>query len=427
MNKILTELIKNKKILILGFGREGKSTLRELLKAGGYSKITISDQKEISAELPENVSTVTGEGYLDCLDDYDVVFKSPGVVLKQPADEYKAFVTSEVDVFLEAYKEQVIGVTGTKGKSTTSSLIAHVLNEAGKNVLFAGNIGIPVFDIWEEVKPDSLIVLELSCHQLEYLRVAPHRAVLLNIYEDHLDHYGTREKYAAAKMNIYRKQSEEDCLYVNSEFVPGEEYLGKVIEVSLDEMPFKSFDEFPDATLKGKHNLFNCGFAYLISKDLDIAYDIFASAVGSFKGLPHRLEFLGKRNNVDYYDDSISTTVNSAINAVESIENAGVLLLGGMERNLDYRDLIDYLVSCKLNSLVFMYESGKRMYGMYEEAPKGMEAPKAYLVKDLKEAVICAKKVVEEGKAVILSPAAASYDSFKNFEERGDVYKSLVF
>ena len=428
LRDILKDLINNKKILILGFGREGRSTLREILNVGGYESVTIADQKSVDKELLEGVTTVTGEGYLDCLDDYDVVFKSPGVVLKKPADEYKAYITSEMDVFLKAYGDKVIGITGTKGKSTTSSLIAHVLKEAGREVLFAGNIGVPVFDIADLVKADSVIVLEMSCHQLEFVKYAPKRAVLLNIYEDHLDHYGTREKYAAAKKNIYRKQKEDGILYVLDEFSPEPfEYKGTVNPVNESMAPFSDFSEVEGATLKGRHNVLNCAFAYRVCKEYGVSEETFIKAVGSFKGLPHRLEYIGSLNGVDYYDDSISTTVKSAISAVESIKNAGVLLLGGMERNLEYEELIDFLADSSLDALIFMYASGKRMYDMYLEKTKGKKGPEAILKTDLKEAVETAKNRAKPGRAVILSPAAASYDSFKNFEERGDVYKSLVF
>lgn len=428
MQSVLKKIIDKKKILILGFGREGKSTLREILEAGNYADVTISDMKAISESLPEGIKTITGEGYLDCLEDYDLVFKSPGVVLKKPADEYSCLITSEVDVFMERFGAQTIGITGTKGKSTTSSLIAHILEKAGKDVVFAGNIGIPVFDVWKRVTENSVVVLELSCHQLEYLQYAPHRAVLLNIYEDHLDHYGSREKYALAKMNIYKKQEEGDFLYVTEDFAPkSREYKGNIVPVAVTDAPFSDFEDIPGASLRGKHNVLNSAFAYVVTKEFGVSEDIFISALTDFKGLHHRLEYLGNKDGIDYYDDSISTTVQSAISAVESIKNAGVLLLGGMERNLEYEELIEYLYGSKLDLVVFMYASGERMYKMYTEGLGGDGAPGAKLCKNLKEAVDFAKNNALLGKAVILSPASASYDSFKNFEERGDIYKSLVF
>ena len=428
MKTVLKELILNKKILILGFGREGRSTLREIMSLGGFSSISVADKNNVSDIVPNDIPVIFGDTYLDIIDEYDVVFKSPGIVLKRPADEYKSLIVGEMDVFVKAYGDRIIGVTGTKGKSTTSSLIAHILKENGKNVLFAGNIGIPVFDIADKVTKDSVIVIEMSCHQLEYIRYSPHVAVLLNIYEDHLDHYGTREKYALAKKHIYLNQGKDDLLFTTKETLSEcENILSKTILIDKSMAPFTDLKE-AGSVLKGEHNILNAAFAYEVSKMYGIGENGFLKAFSTFKGLPHRLEYIGSKDGVDYYDDSISTTVKSAISAIESIENAGIILLGGMERNLDYDELIDYLITSKLNGIVFMYDSGKRMYDLYIKAIAGKaKAPKAVYEKDLKDAVSYAVLNAEKGTAVLLSPAAASYDHFKNFEERGDVYKKLVF
>ena len=428
MNKVLSSIIDNKKVLILGFGREGKSTLREIMALGGFSSVTISDKNAVSDIGYDNVETITGEEYLDCLDDFDVVFKSPGVVLPKSIDTYKCHITGEMDVFLEAYGKQVIGITGTKGKSTTSSLIAHILRESGRKVLFAGNIGIPVFDIAREVEPDSIIVVEMSCHQLEFIRFSPHVAVLLNIYEDHLDHYITRARYAEAKKNIYRYQDSSDVLFISGETLPEcEDIPGEITVVDKCMAPFEKLEE-TGSMLKGEHNVLNAAFAYKAVSYYGITSGEFMNAFPSFKGLPHRLEFIGNKDGIDFYDDSISTTVKSAISAIESIDNAGTILLGGMERNLEYEELIDYLKTCKLNRIIFMYDSGQRMYSMYKEATKSLEnAPEAVYTENLEEAVKNAIAYAKEGSAVLLSPAAASYGYFKNFEERGAVYKSLIF
>lgn len=428
MREILKKLIKNRRVLILGYGREGKSTLREIVNAGGYECVAISDQKEVTDVLPEGVKRIYGSGYLECIDNYDVVFKSPGIVLPRNADEYKALITSEMDVFLECYRGRSIGVTGTKGKSTTSSLLAHILRRCGKSVLFAGNIGIPVFDIWDDVREDSVIVLEMSCHQLEYIKFAPRVSLLLNIYEDHLDHYGTREKYAAAKKNIYLKQRPGDILFTTKETAAECENLPPDVNfVDAGMMPFEDFSEV-GSKLKGAHNVLNAAFVYETVKLFGINQNEFIKALRSFEGLPHRLQLLGEADGVEYYDDSISTTVMSAISAVESVENAGIIILGGMERNLDYTELIEYLVKSRLDRIIFMYASGKRMYDMYGKALKmHFRSPHAVYCEDIKAAVKDAKENARKGTAVLLSPASASYDHFKNFEERGDVFKSLVF
>jgi UDP-N-acetylmuramoylalanine--D-glutamate ligase len=427
MNDLIFSYIKNKKVLILGFGREGKSSLNRILKVGGFKSVTVADKNDVSKDVPTGVFTLFGDSYQDSLNDYDVVFKSPGIVLNEDISKYSCLITSQTEIFIERFRDQIIAVTGTKGKSTTSSFLYHVLKTAGKDCLFAGNIGIPLFEIADEVKENTIIVAELSCHQLEYTKVSPKKAVLLNIYEDHLDHYGTREKYGLAKKNIYKYQKSEDFLYTLKE-VTDEwgESKSKTIYVSTSVLPFKSFDEIDKVKLKGSHNLLNVAFAYEALRDCEIPDETFIKAVSSFEPLPHRLEFVGKISGVDYYDDSISTTVKSTISAVESIHNASILLLGGMERNIDYEELINYVAKSHLKYVICMYESGRRIYEMYENTKKNDDSPKAVLVSDLEEAVDFAKENAKANDAVLLSPAAASYGYFKNFEERGDVFKTLV-
>lgn len=427
MNDLILSYIKNKKVLILGLGREGKSSLKKICEVGGFKSVTVADKNDVSKDVPNGVSTIFGDSYQDSLNDYDVVFKSPGIVLNKDISEYTCLITSQTEIFIEKYKEQMIAVTGTKGKSTTSSFLYHVLKTAGFDCLFAGNIGIPLFEIADGVKKETVIVAELSCHQLEYTHVSPKRAILLNIYEDHLDHYGTREKYGLAKKNIYKYQKSEDFLYtlkeVTDEWGSAE---SKTIYVSPSVLPFKTFDEIKDVKLKGSHNLLNVAFAYEALRDYKIPDETFIKAVSTFEPLPHRLEFVGKINGVDYYDDSISTTVKSTISAVESIKNSSILLLGGMERNIDYEELINYIAKSHLKYVICMYESGRRIYEMYENTKKNNDSPKAVLVSNLDEAVLFAKENAKENDAVLLSPAAASYGYFKNFEERGDVFKTLV-
>ena len=427
MKKILKDLIKDKRILILGYGREGRSSLELIKNIGGYKALGVSDLKDVSKDLPEGTEGFFGESYQEAIDDFDVVFKSPGIVLERPVSEYKSLITSETEVFMQAYKDRVIGITGTKGKSTTSSLMYHVLKSAGLNVLFGGNIGIPVFDLSDSVKEDTVIVLELSCHQLEYLKTSPKRAVLLNIYEDHLDHYGTRERYAEAKKNIFSHQDPGDVLYTTEETFEKENLCkllrSKLVKISLSDAPFKDFDEIPGAKLMGAHNVLNCAFVYRIATELGVDRDTFLKALGTFEPLPHRLEKFASFEGRDFYDDSISTTTESAINAVKSVGNAGILLLGGMERNLDYSDLIRFLHASDLDHVVCMYKAGERIYDLYVKEPGG---PEAVLVKDLTEAVSFAVSNLRPGKACILSPAAASYGYFKNFEERGERFKTLV-
>lgn len=429
MRKLLDELIQKKNVLILGYGREGRSTLKLLMEVGSANDITVADARDVSEELPDGISSFCGERYLDCLDSFDIVFKSPGIVLPKSVTAYKCTFTSQTELFMQVYGERVIGVTGTKGKSTTASLLYHVMKEAGKDVAFAGNIGIPVFDIIDSLKENTVIVTELSCHQLEYAKTSPHRAVLLNIYEDHLDHYGTREKYADAKKNIYRFQKSKDILYTNSDTVEYnhiDDCPSNLVLVEKSVLPFNSFDDISGAKLKGEHNLSNVAFVYEICKVYGISDSEFIRAVGSFEPLPHRLQFIGNYNGVDYYDDSISTTVKSTVNAVLSVKNAKFLLLGGMERNIAYEELVDFCAQSNLRVIVCMYESGKRFYEMYNSVALPLGAPFCISVDNLEQAVAYVRANGRKDEACLLSPAAASYGYFKNFEERGDVFATLV-
>ena len=191
MLNILKEQIKDKNVLILGYGREGHSTLHRVLEVGGFSSVTVADKNQV--QLPAPAKALCGEHYMDTLDDYDLVFKSPGVVLSKDPEQYNCRFTSQMEVFFEAYRDRIIGITGTKGKSTTTTLLYHILKKSGLDTVLSGNIGIPAFDILEEIHPDTQLVCELSCHQLEYIHVSPHIGVLLNIHEEHLDqlwHHG---------------------------------------------------------------------------------------------------------------------------------------------------------------------------------------------------------------------------------------------
>jgi len=428
MKTAIYELVKDKKVLILGFGREGISSYKMIDSVGGYACLDVADQKPLSVEICDCHKRIIGEEYLDHIDEYDVVMKSPGIVLPKDISEYTANITCQTDLFLKVFGSQTIGITGTKGKSTTSTLLYHVLKEAGFDVLLGGNIGIPIFDVTADIKADTIIVMELSCHQLEFNHYAPHRSIFLNLYEDHLDHYGTFEKYCAAKKHIYENQTSADFVYCNKDFLPSAGTCqSTIIPIDASLVGLTSWDEVPGAKLRGAHNFLNASFDYMVCKDLGVSREVFLSALATYNPLAHRLEFLGSKDGVDYYDDSISTTVESAISAMKAIDNAGIILLGGMDRGINYNELVDYLQICKLDDIILMYDSGLVIKEKLEATASSDVLDKVHYIKDLKDACDYAKAHAKKGKAVILSPAAASYGVFKNFEERGDKFKSYIF
>ncbi len=425
---VLRELVENRKVLILGFGKEGKSTYKLLRELKLCSKIDIADIK-IHDDFDEtDTKFFFGEHYLDNMNLYDIVFKSPGIVLPNGIEQYNCTITSQTEVFLKAYSRQVIGITGTKGKSTVSSLFYHVLNNNNISCLLAGNIGIPVFDIIKDINDDTVVILELSCHQLEYCMYSPSVAILLNIFEDHLDHYGTFEKYKAVKKNVYLYQRPLDTLYCSDSIVlDRKEFLSRVYYVNTSNLPLNSLDTDSGILLRGHHNLENCAFVYEISRSFGISDEEFITSLQTYRPLRHRLEFIGAKKGVNYYDDSISTTVESTISAINSIDNASTIIIGGMDRGINYTPLVDFLSNSKITNIILMYESGKRIYNMLLESKYIRDDLNIVFEPDLYTATDTAQKVSLSGTACILSPASASYNDFKNFEERGMVFKEILF
>lgn len=423
----LKEKYSGKSVVILGFGREGKSTLK-VLKEAGITDITIADKMDVSG-VPEaeGCKFICGDDYQKNLDDYDVVFKSPGIVLTKPYDSYKCHITAQVTEFVHVYRGRMVGITGTKGKSTTVTLLYHILKNAGKKVVLGGNIGIPVFDLAEDMKDkETIAVVELSCHQLEYIDVSPKNAVLINLYEEHLDHYGTFEKYIEAKKHIYNFQGEGDFLYIKDDLVPGEsEFSGGSPKITAITPEMVENTVLPEgAKLLGKHNLFNVALVKEIAKNFNVDKDTFDEGLKSYNPLPHRLQLVGEFDGVRYYDDSISTIGETTIQAVKSIENVQTILVGGMDRGIIYDELEDFFATGPVKNIILMYETGKRIYE--EMLEKNLATEGIVVVTDLKEAVTVAKKLTKPGEACVMSPAAASYGYFKNFEERGDVFAALV-
>ena len=452
----LDEWIKGKKVLILGFGREGESTYRVLKASGTYQELAVADLTDRNGRCPgEDILWISGPEYQQTMDWYDVVFKSPGIVLERPAEVYSCRILSQTEIFVRLFRDQIIGVTGTKGKSTTATLLYHVLKAAGKKVLLVGNIGIPAFDHLAEIEEDTIIVFELSCHQLEYLTVSPHMALLLNIHEEHLDHYQTMENYVRAKEQIFRHQKEGDLLICGGQCrpKPGSCAAKEIVveershgNVALEVLsPEKDSSVFLDGTciffrgeryaipvgeirLLGQHNYLDIAFVYTACRLHGVPGEALTRGLKTYQPLPHRLAFLGECGGVKYYDDSISTICETAIQALNTIKDTDTVLIGGMDRGIDYRELILYLSESTVEHIIFMEESGERIYreicGKY---PAFGRRERLVLVPHLPEAVEKAKVLTQKGKSCVLSPAAASYGIFKNFEERGEVFRELVF
>ena len=415
---LILNRLRGKHILILGFGREGRSTLRFLNKYMPDATVAVADKNEMEAVQH------FGTGYLEAMYDYDIVIKTPGISLKD-FDTKGVEITSQTDLFLGQFHRQTIGITGTKGKSTTTSLICHLLKSAGRDAILTGNIGIPCFDIMEDIKSDSIVVYELSAHQLEYVHNSPRVGVLLNIFEEHLDHFGTICRYASAKLNIMRYMGEDDVAVIH------ESLMDEARRMLVNHIVFSPFDvsAFVDATrlpLKGEHNLMNVKAALLACYAYD---DTDCSALApylySFKPLEHRLEPVGTFGGVTFFNDSISTIPQAAISACEALGRVDFLLLGGFDRGIDYQPLADYLKVHPVPHLLFTGKAGERMMELIQ-APEPVEGPTLLQYSSMEEAFAYVSAHAKPGDVCLLSPAASSYDQYKNFEERGTKFKRLA-
>ncbi|MDR2868084.1 MAG: UDP-N-acetylmuramoyl-L-alanine--D-glutamate ligase [Bacteroidales bacterium] len=453
-SKQIFDSLQNKKIVILGFGREGVSSYRAIRAHFPAMPLTIADKNEqlVVSEIAEDhfVTIIKGEGYDQNLNDYDLILKTPGVSLNHleyfiPSEK----ISSQTDLFLKAYSAQVIGVTGTKGKSTTSSMIFHLLKESGKSTLLAGNIGIPFFDIMDEIDDKTIVVAELSAHQLEHTRHAPHIAVLLNLYQEHLDHFKSFSDYQQAKMNIARYQSPHDYLIYNADdahitallhaldferlYLPfsrqnkvenGAYSSEEQIIIASKGEPISSVDMKNYLNIPGKHNYYNAMAAILACKIAGITDEQLLTHLPTFKGLEHRIEFVGKFRGIKFYNDSISTIPEATIAAINTVRDVDTLILGGFDRGIDYSELLSFLQKNTIANLVFTGPAGERMLKEWQQ--QGTFQSHYIVENDFEKIVNFAFQYTRSGKSCLLSPAAASYNQFVNFEERGNIYKNII-
>lgn len=449
MLKELIKYLEDKNIVILGFGREGKSMYRFLRKYFPEKQITISDQKDFFQyneylKKDFNINYIIGDEYLNNLNNFDLIIKSPGISLKN-IDKTNILnkITSQYELFLEFFDEcETIGVTGTKGKSTTSTLINEILKNQKEDVRFLGNIGVPIFDEIESINKNTIVVLELSSHALELARKSPKIAIMLNVFPEHLDYYNSYNDYVIAKYNIAKYQNENDYFIYNMDNLDMKnvkfKYKENDIKVSIeDSKPEKNKVYLSDdgiylndkklmntnikLNLKGKHNLNNIMFALAVSEILELDLKKTIESIKNMKGLEHRLEYVGNIDGIEYYNDSISTVPESTIQGIEALKNVNTLIVGGNDRGINLKGLIEYLKKSDVKNIICMSMTGKEIYEGLKDGRKNV-----IKVNYLEEAVKIAKQITAKNTICLLSPAASSYDQFKNFEERGDKFKQYV-
>lgn len=428
---ILKPIFAGKRAVILGFGREGKIWLDILRGLNVCSEIAVADMNPLELELPD-VTPISGEKYLEMCDEYDLILQSPGVIIKNRFDEEtKAKILTQTELLLRLHPCKIIGITGTKGKSTTSSLVHHFLRASGINSMLIGNIGIPPLKRLEEMDENTTAVLEMSCHQLEFVRHSPDISVLLNIFPEHLDHYVDFNAYANAKRNIARFQRENDFAVVNSELLPLETgariitlSFGGEADVKTDGKSIFMFgEEIPAEKIRtslcGKHNVYNIAAALAAAVKAGADAEKCLEALPGFKGLEHRLERVATINGVEYINDSISTVPEAAIAAVNAFDEVDCLILGGMDRGISYDILGDFLSHGVVENVVLLPDTGKRISRLINNPGVNV-----VFAENMEKAVRISSRLAK--KRVVLSPAAASYGFYRNFEERGRHFKALV-
>jgi len=446
--------LKNKKIAVLGLGIEGEDICRYLISQG-VRNITVFDQKT-PEELGEKIDELRINGLTDYelgpnylkngLGGFDVIFRSPAFKLSLPeiveVKKSGTIITSATKLFFDLCPAKIIGVTGTKGKGTTSTLIYEILKKAGKRVFLAGNIGEPMLALLPKLDKKSWVVLELSSFQLQDLKKSPHIAVVLFITSEHLDYHSSTEEYVQAKANIVRWQKESDFAVLNGDNQTSSSFASltkakvyyfskekKVDGAFVRDGRIYLFNKLIGPTNKlqvlGVHNWENicaaCTAAFLAGADLNSIKKV----VFSFKGLEHRLEFIREIGGVKFYNDSFSTTPETTIAAIKAFSQPIILITGGSEKGSDYTQLGKEISQSKVKTLILIGKTAQKIKKIVQKA--GFRGKIIYKPGEMKEVVKKAFTEAKKGDVVLLSPACASFDMFKNYKDRGWQFKKYVW
>ena len=444
-----------KRVLVWGMAKSGIAAA-ELLCRAGYA-VRINDLKT-NEQLKDDIKPLEGfqyenrlgEDVMTLLDDVDTMIISPGI----PADHKAAKaarekgieVISEIELAYRLSKGMLIGVTGTNGKTTTTTLIGEIFKAFGKDTHVVGNIGEPYALHALKTGEESVTVCELSSFQLETVKdFRPNISLILNLTEDHLNRHKTMENYARIKERVFMNQKDEDCLILNHDdpitremaaraacrvyfFSRQREVKGTYVDpdgyvIWNDGDKKTCIIKADEIYIPGKHNLENALAAAAACKCAGVPDEIIASTLKSFKGVEHRIEFVKKVNGVSYINDSKGTNPDSTIKAVECMKADTVILLGGSEKNSDYTELSQVIRASRVKYAVLLGDTGEKIGEALKKA--GFDAME-YTGHDFEKAIRCAASHAKEGWNVLLSPACASFDMFKDFEHRGEEFKRIV-
>lgn len=437
-------IYNGKKILILGLGREGVDSLRFFLDNCPKNEIGIADSsnmdnlsepaKNLIAKNPD-IKTFLGENYLLSLESYDVVVKTPGIPIHLPEIEQayaRGKITSQTEIFFNLCPGIIVGITGTKGKSTTSSITCAILKRGGAKVQLLGNIGTPMLSYLDGADKESIFVCELSAHQLYNLKKSPHIAVILNIYQEHLDYYNNFREYIRSKANIAIHQSKEDCLIYDSGNL-------EVKSIASESLARKiAFNEYSwnyagKTKLIGKFNLENAKVGAIIGRIIGVGDNDINAAIAEFEPLDNRLEFIGNFFGIDCYNDSLSTIQESAVAAIQGLgDRVETLIAGGFDRGQPFEKLAEAVLKGKINTLILFPVTGQRIWREIEKKALVLGENERlaqighYFTDNMDKAVDLAIARTGPGRICLLSAASASFNGFKDYADRGDKFKQSL-
>jgi UDP-N-acetylmuramoylalanine--D-glutamate ligase len=434
---------KERRIAILGFGREGRATLAFIKKQRGFrgAEIWILDKDRRTKLVPgmKGVHSRLGNNYLLHLGNFDLIFRSPGVPYSLPARARARRTgtrfSSLTELFFTHCPAKIIGITGTKGKGTTATLLYKMLKAARRDAHLAGNVGTPALALLPKLKKKSLVVLELSSFQLQDLKTSPPVAAVLDVFPDHQDAHKNLKEYYEAKANIARFQKAQDKVFFfdNDRMSRWAARHGRGKKTAVDEGTFRLFRP-ENLKIPGRHNFKNAVMAATIARALGVPARTIVKTVAAFTGNEHRLEFVRKVGNVRFYNDSSSTNPQTSAAAVKAFPgHPKILIAGGKDKNLDYKPLADTLKESRMVRVVLLGENRKKIAHAIKHALKISVAGAAIqFVPDLKAAVRAAYRAARSIRhssrppVILFSPGATSFDAFRDYADRGTQFKTLV-
>lgn len=449
-----------KDIAIIGFGLEGQAMADFLIKEG--ARVMVCDEREdlehteaFETRRGQDIRWQCGEAYLKGIEKFPIIVRSPGFPLSHPAlrraTSKGAEVTSLTKIFFDRCPAPIIGITGTKGKGTTSTLIYEMLKRSRKTVHLVGNIGVPAITVLPKIKKTDWVVFELSSYQLQDMTVSPTIAVVLGLTVDHQDHHKSPREYYEAKSSIVKFQKPHDAAIFMVDYPETKRFeayaRGRIFETSrhhgvkngtyamgdvvLREMYGKTEEivHRKDIKLKGEHNLENVSAAVTAATLAGASLPGIRSALKSFAGLPNRLELVATVNGVEYWNSSYGTTPETTVAAARAFTEPIILMLGGSEKNHDYTAMGEALVDTTVKVVVGIGMTAPKMHDAIKKAAKAADKQAPIFIEGgptMKTMMAAARKFAKPGDVILLAPGAASFDRFKNYTDRGNLFREAA-